>query len=110
MAHRLVEEVNYNFIMRVVPPMVPFDMTMASVIVHALIGELFANELDQLVLLAVDKIFGPQQDFEGNDQFLAFMRKKENDNLIQIAQRWPITLNLHNRTSSGFCKTHTLPL
>ena len=89
LAHRLFEEVNDNYIMRVGQPMVPFDMTMANVITHSLIGEPFANELDQLVFIAVDKIFGPQQAFEGNDKFLAFMDKKESDNLFQIAQRWP---------------------
>lgn len=88
LAHRLFEEVNDNYIMRVGQPMVPFDMTMANVIVHSLIGEPFANELDQLVFIAADKLFGPQA-FEKNDKFLAFMSKKESDNLVQIAQRWP---------------------
>lgn len=89
LAHRLFEEVNDTYIMRVGQPMIPFDMTMANVIVHSLIGEPFANELDQLVFIAVEGIFGPEEAYEQNDEFLKFMDRKESDNLIQIAQRWP---------------------
>ncbi len=89
LAHRLFEEVNDTYIMRVGQPMIPFDMTMSNVIVHSLIGEPFANELEQVVMVAAKGIFGEEKAYEGNDQFLAFMDKKDNDNLIQIAQRWP---------------------
>ncbi|OUS41475.1 hypothetical protein A9R00_00725, partial [Oleispira antarctica] len=89
LAHRLFEEVNDTYIMRVGQPMIPFDMTMSNVIVHSLIGEPFANELEQVVMVASKGIFGEAKAYEGNDKFLAFMDKKDNDNLIQIAQRWP---------------------
>jgi hypothetical protein len=89
LAHRLFEEVNDTYIMRVGQPMIPFDMTMSNVIIHSLIGEPFANELEQVVMLAAKGIFGEEKAYEENDKFLAFMDKKENDNLIQIAQRWP---------------------
>lgn len=89
LAHRLFEEVNDTYIMRVGQPMIPFDMTMSNVIVHSLIGEPFANELEQVVMVAAKGIFGEEKAYEENDKFLAFMNKKDNDNLIQIAQRWP---------------------
>ena len=89
LAHRLFEEVNDTYIMRVGQPMIPFDMTMSNVIVHTLIGEPFANDLEQVVLIAAKGIFGEEKAYEENEKFLAFMDKKENDNLIQIAQRWP---------------------
>ncbi len=89
LAHRLFEEVNDTYIMRVGQPMIPFDMTMSNVIVHSLIGEPFANELEQVVMVAAKGIFGEEKAYEENDKFLAFMDKKENDNLFQIAQRWP---------------------
>jgi len=62
---------------------------MSNVIVHSLIGEPFANELEQVVMVAAKGIFGEEKAYEGNDKFLEFMNKKDNDNLIQIAQRWP---------------------
>jgi hypothetical protein len=89
LAHRLFEEVNDTYIMRVGQPMIPFDMTMSNVIVHSLIGEPFANELEQVVMVAAKGIFGENKAYEGNDKFLAFMDKKENDNLVKIAQSWP---------------------
>lgn len=89
LAHRLFEEVNDTYIMRVGQPMIPFDMTMSNVIVHSLIGEPFANELENVVMVATKGIFGEEKAYEENDKFLAFMDKKENDNLIKIAQRWP---------------------
>ena len=89
LAHRLFEEVNDTYIMRVGQPMIPFDMTMSNVIIHSLIGEPFANELEQVVMVATKGIFGEAKAYEGNDKFLAFMDKKDNDNLIKIAQRWP---------------------
>lgn len=89
LAHRLFEEVNDTYIMRVGQPMIPFDMTMSNVIVHSLIGEPFANELEQVVMVAAKGIFGEEKAYEENDKFLAFMDKKDNDNLIQIAQQWP---------------------
>ena len=88
LAHRLFEEVNDTYIMRVGQPMIPFDMTMSNVIVHSLISEPFANELEQIVTIATKVIFD-EKAYEGNDKFLAFMDKKENDNLFQLAQRWP---------------------
>ena len=89
LAHRLFEEVNDTYIMRVGQPMIPFDMTMSNVIIHSLIGEPFANELEQVVMVATKGIFGEAKAYEGNEKFLAFMDKKDNDNLIKIAQRWP---------------------
>lgn len=89
LAHRLFEEVNDSYIMRVGQPLIPFDMTMSNVIVHSLIGEPFANELDQLVMVAAKNIFGENRAYEENDKFLAFMHKRENDNLVKITQNWP---------------------
>ena len=89
LAHRLFEEVNDTYIMRVGQPMIPFDMTMSNVIVHSLIGEPYANDLEQVVMVATKGIFGEEKAYEKNEKFLALMDKKDNDNLIKIAQRWP---------------------
>ena len=81
LAHRLFEEVNDTYIMRVGQPMIPFDMTMSNVIVHSLIGEPYANDLEQVVMVATKGIFGEEKAYEKNEKFLAFMDKKDNDNL-----------------------------
>lgn len=49
LAHRLLEEVNDHHIRHLQRPLLPVDMTEANIIVHHLLGDDLANELDQLV-------------------------------------------------------------
>jgi molybdopterin converting factor small subunit len=49
LAHRLVEEVNDLYIKHFGQPLIPADTTVANVIAHQLIGETFANQLDEAV-------------------------------------------------------------
>lgn len=64
LAHRLLEEVNDRFMAKSGIPLAPMDMTIANVIAHELIGEPFANELDQAVLLSAELLLN-EQGFEG---------------------------------------------
>lgn len=54
LAHRLVEEVNDLYIKHLGQPLIPLDTTVANLIAHQLIGETFANELDEVVHRSVD--------------------------------------------------------
>jgi hypothetical protein len=56
LAHRLVEEVNDLYIREFKQPLIPLDTTMASLIAHQLIGESFANQLDEVVHHSVDRL------------------------------------------------------
>lgn len=49
LAHRLVEEVNDRYIAYLGRPLIPLDTTRANLIAHQLIGEPFANQLDEAV-------------------------------------------------------------
>jgi hypothetical protein len=49
LAHRLVEEVNDLYITHLGQPLIPLDTTVANLIAHRLIGEPFANQLDEAV-------------------------------------------------------------
>lgn len=60
LAHRLLEEVNDRFMAKSGIPLAPMDMTMANVIAHELIGEPFANELDQAVLFSAELLLDEQ--------------------------------------------------
>lgn len=46
LAHRLLEEVNDHHIRHLHRPLLPLDMTEANVIVHHLLGDALANQLD----------------------------------------------------------------
>jgi hypothetical protein len=56
LAHRLVEEVNDLYIRHFAQPLIPQDTTMANLIAHNLIGETFANELDEVVHHSIDQL------------------------------------------------------
>ena len=54
LAHLLIEEVNDRYAAHGGGSLLPLDTTRANLIAHHLLGEPFANELDALVLRAVD--------------------------------------------------------
>lgn len=58
LAHRLIEEINDRYIVFVGQPLIPLDTTVANLVAHQLIGEPFANKLDEAVLLAVNGLLG----------------------------------------------------
>jgi len=45
-AHRVIEEVNEHFSQQCNEPLIPMDMTRSNLIIHQLIGETQANQLD----------------------------------------------------------------
>jgi hypothetical protein len=59
LAHRLVEEVNDLYIGQFGQPLIPLDTTVANLIAHQLIGEAFANQLDEAVHLTVESMLNP---------------------------------------------------
>ncbi|MBC3422086.1 hypothetical protein [Pseudomonas sp. RW3S2] len=60
LAHRLVEEVNDLYIRHFQQPLIPVDTTVANLIAHQLIGETFANQLDEVVHHSVDEMLDDQ--------------------------------------------------
>ncbi|MGC7838269.1 hypothetical protein ACK3BK_00280 [Pseudomonas sp. L7] len=56
LAHRLVEEVNDLYIRHFQQPLIPVDTTVANLIAHQLIGEDFANQLDEVVHHSVEEM------------------------------------------------------
>jgi hypothetical protein len=56
LAHRLLEEVNDYYMANTGIPLIPLDTTISNLIVHHLIGEPFANELDEAVSFAVEQV------------------------------------------------------
>jgi hypothetical protein len=60
LAHRLVEEVNDLYIKHLGQPLIPLDTTVANLIAHQLIGEAFANELDEVVHHSLDEMLNDE--------------------------------------------------
>lgn len=87
LAHRLLEEVNDRFIGYCGIPLAPMDMTRANIVAHELIGEPFANELDQAVLFSAELLLNQYQ-FNGKN-FERFIEAHKSRGWLQELERWP---------------------
>jgi len=87
LAHRLLEEVNDRFIGYCGIPLAPMDMTRANVIAHELIGEPYANELDQAVLFSAELLLN-QYSFAG-ESFKHYIALHKSRGWSQELKRWP---------------------
>ena len=87
LAHRLVEEINDRYIAHLGRPLIPLDTTVANLIAHQLIGEPFANQLDEAVHHAVD---GMLDDASFAQDSVAAYRERLQDPQTEAAwKRWP---------------------
>lgn len=87
LAHRLLEEINDRFIARCGQPLVPMDTTRANLVVHELIGEPFANELDQAVLFSAELLLS-EYSFKGEAFSTFFEKHRERGWSVELS-RWP---------------------
>lgn len=61
LAHRLIEEINDRLLVLCGCPFTQMDMTLSNIIVHDILGEKFANQLDMAVHYAVESLFDPSK-------------------------------------------------
>lgn len=87
LAHRLLEEVNDKFIGCCGVPLAPMDMTRANIIAHELIGEPFANELDQAVLFSAELLLNEYR-FTGTN-LQHYINAHRNHDGSTALQPWP---------------------
>lgn len=87
LAHRLVEEVNDRYITHLGQPLIPLDTTVANVIAHQLIGEPFANQLDEAVHHAVDGLLDEQVFQQSSVQ--EYRTRLSNPQTVAAWQNWP---------------------
>lgn len=87
LAHRLVEEVNDLYIRHFAQPLIPLDTTVANLIAHNLIGEPFANELDEVVHHSVDQMLN-EEAFE-HEAVQAYKDRLTSPETGAAWKRWP---------------------
>ncbi|MYM63737.1 hypothetical protein [Pseudomaricurvus sp. HS19] len=88
LAHRLMEEINDRFIAHAGAPLLPMDMTRANLIVHHLLGDRFANKLDQVVQFSVDTALQKERLFQ-SDAFHAFLQQCQSAEWAMQLSEWP---------------------
>jgi len=94
LSHRLLEEVNDHFLANSNITLCSSDNTQANLIMHALIGEEFANELDTAVYYSTEALMSNTQLFK-KPEFLLFVKSKlqhkpscsgfENDSSVKLS-------------------------
>ena len=106
LAHRLVEEVNDLYITHLGQALIPLDTTVANLIAHRLIGEPFANQLDEAVHEAMQGLI--HQPIFRSQAVQAYRAKLCSEQTSAAWQRWPclsqqlgIELELGQTRSSG---------
>lgn len=87
LAHRLVEEVNDLYIRHLGQPLIPVNTTVASVIAHQLIGEHFANQLDEVVHRAIDGLL--DEDSFSLESVDAYRETLASPDTEAAWKRWP---------------------
>ncbi len=87
LAHRLLEEVNDRFMAQSGIPLAPMDMTMPNIIAHELIGEPFANELDQAVLFSAELLLNEHR-LEG-ENVRRYVHQHRQEGWDKELARWP---------------------
>lgn len=87
LAHRLVEEVNDRYIAHLGQPLIPLDTTRANLIAHQLIGEPFANQLDEAVHHALAGMLDDSSFDQPSVQ--AYRERLAAPNTTSAWQRWP---------------------
>jgi hypothetical protein len=87
LAHRLVEEVNDRYIAHLGQPLIPLDTTVANVIAHQLIGEAFANQLDEAVHHALDELLDDSVFHQ--DSVQEYRARLSSPQTLAAWQNWP---------------------
>jgi hypothetical protein len=105
LAHRLVEEVNDLYIKHFGQPLIPSNTTVASVIAHQLIGETFANQLDEAVHHAVDEMLS--DDSFALESVEAYRDRLKSPETEAAWKRWP-SLSRQLGVGLDLDNTHTL--
>ena len=87
LAHRLIEEVNDQYHIKTGSTLIPTNMTWANLIVHSILGEGFANELDVIVGRTVDQMMRSQPIFN-EEKFSTLIHDHSAEEWIRIWSRW----------------------
>lgn len=87
LAFRLLEEVNESCLHRIGQPLIPLDMCLSNIMIHTLIDEPFANQLDAMVELRVERLFEKRTEYKESG-FEQFMQRLNNADVMNLSQRW----------------------
>ncbi len=88
LAHRLIEEINDRFITRCNCLLAPMDMTRANLIMHDLIGEPFASDLDSIAQHSVEQLMIKESIFD-DERLQQYISMHQHRGWTLEIEEWP---------------------
>lgn len=88
LSHRMIEEVSDRIQMTCGAALCPMDMNLSNVIVHAILGEEFANQLDLAVHYAIEALFNDDP-FKAPHLCARLETIQSSDYWQKIIAKWP---------------------
>lgn len=88
LSHRLIEEVSDRMHSSCGVPLSPMDMSLSNIIVHTLLGDKFANELDLAVHFAIEALLNGN-DLFNNPTYTARLVEHKNNSWSHALDKWP---------------------
>ena len=86
-AHRLIEEVNDTYLTKTGSTLIPMNMTWPNLIVHAILGENFGNDLDSIVEQTVRYMMRSQAVFNP-EKFQQFITGRDPEEWVNTWSKW----------------------
>lgn len=87
LAHRLIEEVNDQYIVRAGIPLIPMDVTKANIIIHHLLGETLAINLDDVVEETARQM-SSQDIVYSSEKFQKYVETRKGKGWDQVWKQW----------------------
>lgn len=88
LSHRLIEEVNDRIQLACGTPLSPMDMSLSNIVVHSLLGEEFANQLDLAVHYAIEALFN-QGGALNSPNCSSYLHQHRDNRWADVLQKWP---------------------
>jgi hypothetical protein len=88
LSHRMIEEVSDRILLACGTPLSPMDMNTSNVIVHSLLGDDFANQLDLAVHYSIEALFD-HNGLLNTPTCSRYIQKHQENCWKDILDRWP---------------------
>ncbi|AMO54330.1 hypothetical protein EZMO1_0057 [Endozoicomonas montiporae CL-33] len=86
-AHRLIEEVNDTWLIKTGSTLIPMNMTWPNLIIHAILGDEFGNELDSIVEQTVQHMMRSKTVFSP-EKFKQLINCRDPEEWVNIWSKW----------------------
>lgn len=86
-AYRLIEEVNDQYFLKTGTVLIPIDITWSNLIIHSILGEPFANDLNQIIEKTVKHMMSSRY-IHNKKLFETFTNRQNTEKWIEFWTHW----------------------